>query len=76
MYGGSAARGDEESLRGAGFVQDEQSGALRRPGAGSKNRDFLHFFLFVLHFSIKIDSQSILFAFTHWVLQIRTAKLS
>jgi len=60
MYGGSAARGAEESLREAGF----------------KNRDFLHFFLFVLHFSIKIDSQSILFAFTRWVLQIKTTKLS
>jgi len=30
---------------------------------------------FELQFSVKIDSQSILFAFTHWVIQNITAKL-
>ena len=59
-------------------MEDLLHRGLKGACGGPAPRTVIFFNSFCLYFifSIKIDSQRILFAFIHWVFQIRKAKLS
>jgi len=62
----------------AGCMEDLLRRGLKGACGGPAPRTVIFFISFCLFFifSIKNDAKSSLFAFTHWIFQIRSAKLS